>query len=170
MAGLARRDLPTFVMEAVVRGLVNDLTTAVALHAGAVAHNGKAALIAGPTGAGKSSLVAWLIGNGFDYLSDEIALLFAGEAAILGLPRALVLKPGSAEEILALPTYQGARLVPAGEHVMVRPRLVQPREARPHPCGLIIFPHYEAGSGVARRVHQPGAGRAETGGNQLERA
>src|SRR5262245_10270910 len=68
VTGLARWDLPTFVMEAVVRGLVNDLTTAVALHAGAVAYDGKAALIAGPTGAGKSSLVAWLIGNGFDYL------------------------------------------------------------------------------------------------------
>jgi hypothetical protein len=108
VAGLARGDLPTFVMDAVVRGLVKDLTTAVALHAGAVACNGKAALIAGPTGAGKSSLVAWLIGNGFDYLSDEIALLFAADTTILGLPRALVLKPGSAEEVLALPTYQGA--------------------------------------------------------------
>ena len=148
VAGLKRGDLPTFVMEAVLRGLVNGLTTAVALHAGAVAHNGKAVLIAGPTGAGKSSLVAWLIGNGFDYLSDEIALLFAGEATILGLPRALVLKPGSAEEVLALPTYQGAGLVPAGEHVMVRPRLVEPREARPHACGLVVFPHYEAGSGL----------------------
>jgi len=147
-AGLARRDLPTFVMEAVVRGLVNDLTTAVALHAGAVAHNGRAALIAGPTGAGKSSLVAWLIGSGFDYLSDEIALLFAGEATILGLPRALVLKPGSAEQVLALPSYQGASLVPAGEHVMVRPLVVEPREARAHACGLIVFPHYEAGSGL----------------------
>ena len=146
VAGLARQDLPTFIMEAVVRGLVKDLRTAVALHAGAVAYNGKAALIAGPTGAGKSSLVAWLIGNGFDYLSDEIALLLAGEATILGLPRALVLKPGSAEKVLALPTYLGAGLLAAGEHVMVRPRFVEPGEARPQPCGLIVFPHYEAGA------------------------
>ena len=146
VSGLTRGDLPTFVMEIVLRGLVNGLTTAVALHAGAVAHNGKAALIAGPTGTGKSSLVAWLIGNGFDYLSDEIALLFADETTILGLPRALVLKPGSIEEVLALPTYQGAGLVPAGEHVMVRPRLTAPPETRSHVCGLIIFPHYEAGS------------------------
>jgi Glycosyl transferase family 2 len=148
VAGLARVDLPTFVMEAVVHGLVNDLTTAVALHAGAVAHNGKAALIAGPTGAGKSSLVAWLIGNGFDYLSDEIALLLAADTTTLGLPRAIVLKPGSAEEVLALPSYQCAKVVPAGEHVMVRPKLVEPVEARPHPCRLIVFPHYEAGSGL----------------------
>jgi len=146
VAGLTRGDLPTFVMEAVVRGLVKDLTTAVALHAGAVAHNGKAALIAGPTGAGKSSLVAWLIGSGFDYLSDEVALLFAGETAILGLPRALVLKPGSADKILALPSYDGTKSVTGGEHIMLRPPFVRPREARPHPCGLIVFPRYDAGA------------------------
>src|SRR5262245_10775609 len=133
-------------MEAVVRGLVKDLTTAVALHAGAVAHNGKAILIAGPTGAGKSSLVAWLIGNGFAYLSDEIALLFLEQTTILGLPRALVLKPGAAEKVLALPSYQDARFLPAGEHVMLRPQSVQPQEGRSHPCGLIVFPRYEEGS------------------------
>ena len=155
VAGLPREDLPTFVMDAVVRGLVKDLTTAVALHAGAVAHNGKAALIAGPTGVGKSSLVAWLIGNGFDYLSDEIALLLAADKTILGLPRALVLKPGSAEKVLALPTYQGARSVPAGEHVLVRPQFVQPQEARGHPCGLIVFPRYEAGSGLRVEAISP---------------
>src|SRR5262245_25026838 len=144
--GLARGDLATFVMDAVVRGLVKDLTEAVALHSGAVAHNGKAALIAGPTGAGKSSLVAWLIGNGFDYLSDEIALLFAGETTILGLPRALVLKPGAADKILALPSFEGARSVPGGQHIMLRPPSVQPSQVRKHPCRLIVFPRYEAGS------------------------
>jgi glycosyl transferase family 2 len=146
VAGLARRDLRIFVMEAVVRGLVKDLTTAVALHAGCVAHSGKAALIAGPTGAGKSSLVAWLIANGFTYLSDEIALLLPGQSAIFGLPRALVLKPGSVEEVLALPAYQDARFLTAGEHVMLRPGFVRPQEAKTYPCGLIVFPRYEAGS------------------------
>jgi hypothetical protein len=155
VAGLARGDLPTFVMEAVVRGLVKNLQTAVALHAGAVAHNGKAALIAGPTGVGKSSLVAWLIAHGFTYLSDEIALLPAGQSAILGLPRALVLKPGSAEAILALPVYRDALFVPAGEHIMLRPGFVQPQEVKPHPCRLIVFPRYEAGSELRVEVLSP---------------
>src|SRR5262245_60597658 len=44
VAELTRGDVATFVMEAVVRGLVKDLTTGIALHAGAVACNGKAAL------------------------------------------------------------------------------------------------------------------------------
>jgi len=146
VAELTRGDLATFVMEAVMRGLVKDLTTAVALHAGAVAYNGKAALIAGPTGSGKSSLVAWLVGNGFDYLSDEVAVLFAKELAILGLPRALVLKPGAVDKVLALPSYQGARSVPGGEHVMLRPQSVHVGEAAPRSCRLIVFPEFKAGS------------------------
>jgi len=52
VVGLTRGDLPTFVMESVVHGLIKDLTTAVALHAGAIAYNGKAALIADPAGVG----------------------------------------------------------------------------------------------------------------------
>jgi hypothetical protein len=145
---LTRGDLPTFVMEAVVRGLVKDLTTAVALHAGAVAHNGKAVLVAGPTGVGKSSLVAWLIGNGFDYLTDEIGLLFAETMQVLGLPRALVLKPGAAAKVLALPAYQTARSVAGGEHVMLRPEMVPAGQSAAHPCALIVFPRFEAGSSL----------------------
>jgi hypothetical protein len=145
---LTRGDLPTFVMEAVVRGLVKDLTRAVALHAGAVSHNGKAMLIAGPTGAGKSSLVAWLIGNGFAYLSDEIGLLFADTMQVLGLPRALVLKPGAAAKVLELPAYQGTRCIPGGEHVMLRPEFVQTGQSAPCPCGLIVFPRFDAGSAI----------------------
>jgi hypothetical protein len=155
VVGLARDDLPTFVMEALVRGLVKNLATGVAIHAGAVAHNGSAVLIAGPTGAGKSSLVAWLIGNGFTYLSDEIALLLGGQTEILGLPRALVLKPGSADQILAMPAYRGARTVTAGEHVMVRPDHVQSHEAKRHPCGLIVFPRYEVGSDLRVEAISP---------------
>ena len=145
-AELTRGDLPTFVMEAVVRGLVKDLTSAVAFHAGAVAYKGHAALIAGPTGAGKSSLVAWLIGNGFDYLSDEIALYFAETTAIIGLPRALVLKPGAASKVEALASYRGARSVPGGEHIMLRPDFLGPKTASACPCSLIVFPEFEAGS------------------------
>ncbi len=146
VADLTRGDLPTFVMDVVVRGLIKDLTSAVALHAGAVAYKGRAALIVGATGAGKSSLVAWLIANNFDYLTDEIALYFAETATILGLPRALVLKPGAASKVEALASYRGARSVPGGDHVMLRPDFVRPMESKPHPCDLIVFPEFAAGS------------------------
>lgn len=143
---LAREDLPTFVMDAVVQGLIKDLKTAIALHAGAVAYDGRAALIAGPTGSGKSSVVAWLIANGFEYLSDEIALLFADTASILGLPRALVLKPGSADKLMSLPSYQGAKSIPGGEHLMLRPEFVRAGGASKHTCSFVVFPKFVAGS------------------------
>jgi hypothetical protein len=141
VAGLTRGDLPTFVMEMVIQGLVKDLGKAVALHAGAVGLQGPAALVAGPTNSGKSSLVAWLVDHGFDYLSDEITVL-DGDNHLVGLPRALVLKPSAARAISALHAYSGAKRVAAGEHVMLRPIKVQRSPVRPRRCSLIIFPEF----------------------------
>jgi serine kinase of HPr protein (carbohydrate metabolism regulator) len=59
----------------VVRALIVDMTSAVVLHAGAVSLNGRAIVLAGPTGSGKTSLAAWFVANGFRYLSDEVAVL-----------------------------------------------------------------------------------------------
>jgi hypothetical protein len=41
-------------------------------HAAAVAHNGRGVLLPGNSGAGKTSLAAWLAVHGFDYLTDEL--------------------------------------------------------------------------------------------------
>src|SRR5215204_5161158 len=68
---LSRGDLMTFVMEAVTTALIDNVATAVALHAGAVSRCGKVILIVGSTGTGKTSLVAWLTDHGFSYISDE---------------------------------------------------------------------------------------------------
>lgn len=43
------------------------------LHAGVVAVRGRAVVLAGPSGAGKTSLVAALLAQGATYLSDEVA-------------------------------------------------------------------------------------------------
>lgn len=47
------------------------------IHAGVVAHRGRAILIPGPSFAGKSTLVAALVRAGADYYSDEFAMLDA---------------------------------------------------------------------------------------------
>ena len=74
---LTRGDLPTFLMEAVMRALIYDLDAGVAIHAGVVGWGGSSILVAGPTGSGKSSIVAWLVEQGFQYVSDEVAVLVA---------------------------------------------------------------------------------------------
>ena len=73
-----------------VGGLVADAFASDAagavLRAGAVGWGDKAILVAGYPGAGASSLVAWLIENGFSYLADEIVAIAADGASLTGLP------------------------------------------------------------------------------------
>jgi hypothetical protein len=139
-------DLQAFIMDAVVYGLIKGLASAVVLHAGAVMFNNKAALVVGPTGSGKSSLVAWLIARGFGYLSDEITLLFGGEPTVQGFPRALVLKRGSVEKLLAMPYFRDVDSIAAGQSVMLRPQSRHDAAANLHPCNLIVFPEYVEGA------------------------
>lgn len=147
VTGLPRTDLATFVMEAAVRALIEDIRTGVALHAGAVRWNGKAILVAGPSGSGKSSMIAWLMDRGFQYLTDEVAVLDAA-GMLSGMPRALVVKPGAAEKITCLPAFEEALSVQSGSHTIIRPRETGFGTGE-SPCGLIIFPTFDSSATVS---------------------
>ena len=60
---------------AIARAAAERLTGWWRLHAGAVVHQGGAVLLPAASRAGKSTLVAALLGAGFGYLSDEVALV-----------------------------------------------------------------------------------------------
>jgi hypothetical protein len=124
-------DLPSFLTNAVVRALVTKQSDAVALHAGAVARNGKAVLV--------------VLQNGFDYLTDEIVLLQQSQPAVVGLPRSLVLKPGSAQHILEMPAFREATTVPAGTHLVISAP-AGPQAQEPLPVSLIVFPDFVKGN------------------------
>jgi hypothetical protein len=49
--------------------------TLIAFHAGVVAHKGAAAIVAGKSGRGKTTLTAALMASGFGFFSDEVAIL-----------------------------------------------------------------------------------------------
>ena len=57
----------------VVKLLLNARTDLLWVHAGAVASAGQAAVLAAPSGHGKSTMVAEFLARGWTYLSDEIA-------------------------------------------------------------------------------------------------
>jgi hypothetical protein len=116
-------------------------------HAGAVARNGCGVIFPGTMGAGKTTLTAWLLTRGFDYLSDEFVFVATGSDRIEGLPRPLNLKKPSrrvlrafldfeahADEILSTPFID-----------LVSPKLLRPETqfSRP-PLSLVIFPNYQA--------------------------
>jgi hypothetical protein len=62
------------------------------VHAGAVEKAGKAALLAAPSGTGKSTLTLALLHAGFRYLTDELAPVDVNNLTVAPYPRALCLK------------------------------------------------------------------------------
>ena len=86
----------------VIFHLLNRNNQGIALHTGAVSRDGKTIFVPGRSGAGKSSLITWLVGNGFSYQTDELVFLpfddmECGEPFV----RPISLKQGSLEAVSA---------------------------------------------------------------------
>jgi hypothetical protein len=82
--------------------VVPRLTTARAIHAGAVLWRERALLLPGSTHAGKSSLVTELLRRGATYLSDEYAVIDS-EGLVHPYPRVLLVRNGRPEQVPMLP-------------------------------------------------------------------
>lgn len=76
----------------ITRTLVGECRAGLVLHAGLVGCRGRAILLCGGTGAGKTTLTAWLVRSGLTYASDEIALVPHGEGQAVSYPRPLSFK------------------------------------------------------------------------------
>ena len=114
-------------------------------HSAVVEKTGRAAILAGPPGSGKSTLCAALLARGWRLLSDELALLDPVHGQLLPIPRPVALKGTSIELIERLlpqlrigrvfaPTHKGtlAHLRPPAEAVE--------RQAEPALPGWVVFP------------------------------
>ena len=121
----------------------------VILHAGAVMRSGRAMLLAGKGGSGKTTLAAGLLHNGFYHVSDDVSPVLNANQEVMPLPVALGVKQGSwpalkkdYPEIEALPEYhrfgKRVRYLPPGSAVVERPY-------RTYPVSHIIFPCYSDG-------------------------
>ncbi len=66
----------------------------IALHAAAVAYEGRSLLLAGTSGSGKTTLALSLMLKGAEYLSDEAVFLSPSGGKLTAFPRALALKEG----------------------------------------------------------------------------
>lgn len=91
-------------------------TPALALHAGVVARAGRALVLPGPSGHGKSTLVAALLRAGWDYVSDESLCLRWDDGALVAYPRPLGLSAWAADHLAVTGTCgDDERFVTAGE-------------------------------------------------------
>jgi HprK-related kinase A len=114
-------------------------------HSAVVEKAGRAAILAGPPGSGKSTLCAALLAYGWRLLSDELALLDPARGRLQPIPRPVALKGASIQLIEGLmpqlrigrvfaPTHKGtiAHLRPPIEAVE--------RQAEPALPGWVVFP------------------------------
>jgi hypothetical protein len=143
---LDRVQLLIALLEEVVRSLVVELDTAVALHAGTVSWNDRSILIAGTSGAGKSSMVAWFAAKKFQYHSDELAILNIADGSILGFQRPLLLKQGSAGLVSSFPIVSCWPKITAGTSSIFRPERSAPVINQGRPCAMVIFPQFVKGA------------------------
>jgi hypothetical protein len=115
------------------------------IHAGVVSDGDACILLPGAPGSGKSTLTAALIASGFQYLSDEVALLQEETLNVRPLPLALTVKAGSVPLLSRL--HPGLR--ERRTHVRQDERVVRylnpPADAladptRDQPVSRIVFP------------------------------
>ena len=85
------------LFDAIVAGSIAALSARgiLAIHSGVVAIDGRAILIAGRSGRGKTTLVLGLLRRGLDLLSDELALVAADDRTVLAYPRGLHIRPAA---------------------------------------------------------------------------
>jgi len=132
------------------------------LHAAVLERNGRALIMPGDPGAGKSTLTAALMLSGWRLLSDEIGLVDRRDGLLWGLARPVSLKNASIDTIrqhdpravfgeTARDTHKGtvAHLKPSSESAL---RANEP--ARP---AWIVFPRWKAGAQARLSPHSRSA-------------
>lgn len=75
--------------------VMDETRSCLAIHAAVASLNGQAVVLPGDADAGKSTLVAALVADGFDYLSDEAAMVDLASYEVRPYPRAISLQEGS---------------------------------------------------------------------------
>jgi hypothetical protein len=140
--GIAREEiLVAITQELTAQWALRDDVAVV--HAGAVVRDGKALLIAGPSGRGKTTLTAALVKRGFAYSSDELAALTA-EGTVLRYPTPLRVREGALARLGTLTPRLEPWSTPAslwGEPLhLVSPQPAAVGIAETASVGMVVFP------------------------------
>ncbi len=121
------------------------------LHAGVVAWQGQALVMAAAPGSGKSTLTAGLTARGWQYYCDEFALIDATSGRVHAYPKAICVKRGSFEAV----AQAGLRFALDADYekgIKGKVRFIDPAATAggvatvPAPVRLVVFPKYRPGA------------------------
>ncbi len=127
----------------------------VLVHASAVVHDGRAVVLPGPMGAGKSTLAAALVQAGLGYLTDELVALDPASGVVIPYPKYLSL--GRALAHLAPEVPDEMRAVVGDQH-LVAPDAIRPGAvAPPSAPRIVVAPRYERGASTVLEPLRPAA-------------
>lgn len=141
-------DWAEWLLGNVCHHLARQIRGGLLFHAAALAWQGRGLLLPGEMGAGKTTLAAWLMAQGLDYLTDELVWIPHQSNALQAFGRPLSIKSG------AIPVLQdyfelepSARVLrgPAA-CLMLPPPAPGKREAK---LSLMIFARYQPGGAFA---------------------
>lgn len=126
------------------------------LHAAALWRDGTGLVLPGPAGAGKSTLAAALVDNGWSLVADDVTVLGPeGLLTMRPLPSALCLKSGSWPVMAELvPEFERLAVHCRADGKSVRfllPRNPLAKDIDRLPVNLIAFPRYREGASVTFR-------------------
>jgi hypothetical protein len=117
----------------------------VLFHAGGLARSGKGIMLPGTMGAGKTTMSAWLLVHGFDYLTDELVFVAEGSDTMQVFPRPLNFKRRSRPVVKPFLDIEAIldQIISTSFVDLVPPTLLRPENKLSQPpLQLVIFPRY----------------------------
>lgn len=151
--GESRYRLAYILINEVIFHCIQTNTQQHALHAGAVRRGDRCVIFPGKSGRGKSTLTAWLVANGWQYLTDELVFL-ANDGSVSPLTRPITLKVNENHKSWLLHGNHSCSIIAADSGSMIPHRLFNADFSVSHPRVTdIIYPDFKEGvKGCFREV------------------
>lgn len=125
-------------------------------HAAGLAWQGKGVLVPGKIGAGKTTLTAWLVAKGLDYLTDELVFVPHEADTIQTFTRPLNVKTAARAALQAVLPFDfethAPHILSTSRADLIPPDLLRPVQLSEPPLGLIIFARYLPDSEFSLRL------------------
>lgn len=138
-----------YVEWAITAAAIEHLRGYYLVHAGIVARGDRGVMLPAASGSGKSSVVAKLVGAGWQYLSDEVGVIEPASGLLLPFAKSLHLHQGAREALAAmhpaLTSGEPYQALDAAEtwYLPAQPDWLPSEPVRP---SLAVVPSYEPGT------------------------